>query len=274
MTTSMNGPDASTAYSCAYSAVARMCTVELVCVGCSFELGSELSVAFLFGGEIFASSLSVSVSTSTGVEDDVSSITSTFHPSNNNFVLRGYPETSLTVEWVPTQYVTVNNLVEQRDVTSTGFHVSSGSATVGNAVDQISISRYRSVPLRLNIVVDNTVLSVTRKPKTTFLDFLSQMLGSIGGISGVLVFFMQRIDAVKVDRRHDNRRDALEEEAALTLADGDEGTPSPTDSLSAKLLTRSEEAPSFRLRTKFERPNIPSPDIQKPSDAEEMASML
>lgn len=198
------------------------CTVTFQCNDCIMNLDSVVSVNFSFGGDIFASQLHVRVSSSTGVVDDVSVVDDIFSPQNNDFVFRGHPSTIAHFDALPTTFSTVNNIFQQQQFTRTGFHVTTTTTSLGNAVDEASLSRYRTVPVEIVFSVGNSVLSVSRLPTSTFVDFLSQMLGSIGGLGGILVTIMQIFDSKKIGRRHEKRRKELEEASKIEDIDSGE----------------------------------------------------
>lgn len=205
---------------CEYRVETLSCTIHLIMNDASLTFGQALTISAGFGWSVYAQQLSVNVSSTTGVDDDVSQSSLVYAAESPADVFRGYPASTFTFPVLPTSFETVDNVVVQSSKSSSGYHVLLGVATGGNLIDATQVTQYFGVPVTIVFEVDSNVLSVKRLPKATLLDFLSQMLGSITGMGGILVTLMKMYDSKFISSRHDKLRVELEE-AVLTGVGGD-----------------------------------------------------
>ncbi|CUE99261.1 transmembrane protein, putative [Bodo saltans] len=224
---------------CTYDATISACTLALTCSQCSLDFGQTVSVGVKFDPNVYAQIIEVQVSVDTGINADAtsggwsalsgnwgSSDSSTTNPNGEisqsvivispsltSDVFRGYPASVMTFPILPTSFEEVGNIITQNIITSTGYHVQLGSSVSGNTIDSSQVTQYFGVPVTIEFVTDSNILTVKRLPKATVLDFLSQMLGSITGMGGILVTLMQAYDAKFISQRHEKLRAELEEQA-------------------------------------------------------------
>lgn len=219
---------------CTYHPIEASCTITLTCLDCSFDFGQTVTVGVKFDPDTYAQALRVDVAVDTGILENgasmggLSSLTGKdetsskagelsssgilITPSSQSEVFRGFPASVFSFPILPTSFEEVDNIVTQNGLSNTGYHVLLGGGTLGHTIDSAQITQYFGVPVTVAFVVDSNVLSVKRLPKATVLDFLSQLLGSITGMGGILVTLMQAYDARFISKRHEKLRAELEEQ--------------------------------------------------------------
>lgn len=237
---------------CSYDAVNSACTITLTCYQCALDYGQTVSVGVKFEPSVYAQVIKVDVEVDTGINGDATSgglaaLTGQWAdtdeassasarnsgqvshsgiimtPGSQSEVFRGYPASVVTFPILPTTFEEVDNIILQNSITSTGYHAQLGSGAGGKTIDASQITQYFGVPVTIEFVTDSNILAVKRLPKATVLDFLSQMLGSITGMGGILVTLMQAYDAKFISSRHEKLRAELEEQALTGDVDNHDG---------------------------------------------------
>eukprot|EP00658_Telonema_sp_P-2_P074506 TRINITY_DN6375_c0_g3_i1.p1 TRINITY_DN6375_c0_g3~~TRINITY_DN6375_c0_g3_i1.p1 ORF type:complete len:513 (+),score=76.76 TRINITY_DN6375_c0_g3_i1:89-1627(+) len=231
------------ATTCTHNASIKGCTFKMICDNCAFDYDSDLVMSVQFPSVIYATSIVVTGSAFTGIEDTQSRIGVTLEPSSSN-VFRGFPASTVSLGLTPTQFTRVDNVIQQNKERGGGYHVQYIGSTPGQSVAAQELQRHLSVPIILRLSISDGVLDVSRLPQSSLLDLVSQLLGSIPGMGGILVLLMGLYEGKFIERRHGKVREEMEEDMCKSngVSRPDEhhhnnDTKEGCSSLSEKLIT-------------------------------------
>lgn len=196
---------------CRYVASTQSCVMKLRGDDFTFPFGASVDVEASFSAEVYAALLNVEVLSDSSIEGQLSQSSITISTQFSGNIFRGFPATTIRFPMLPTVFETVSNLMAQESIVTTGAHVLLATSDRGNEIAPSQLTQYFGVPIKIQFDVSNDILSVKRMPKSTFLDFVSQVLGSITGMGGLLIAVMQLYDSKFIARRHKMLRRELED---------------------------------------------------------------
>ena len=194
-------------------------TAKWVCPQCT--LGFETpGVRFVFSdARALAVAVTSKIQSTSGVESEVSTTETTAYVTNNDTVLRGVNvPTVFTADAFPLLFGWKEDVDQGNNATTTGYLVSFTSAKVGEtaSLSQLDYTHGLVVDIKFNVLGESTLM-VTRRRRTTDVDFLSALLGAVSGISGVCIALMKLYEGFTL-KRHERGRLKIVNKAQADIA--------------------------------------------------------
>lgn len=225
-----------TTLTCTFSEPDQSCTVVWECADCTILARSNvtittspayaapvLNVRVRVGSAIKASTQSFLGSINPSGGDLLfSELDAYISPAKNSTLLSGFPASVVDVALTPSYFEAQEHsaLWGGDAVTrTTGYHVRSTTASVtpGNSIPPQMFSRKFDIPLRVDFSEDPSPLYVKRIIVRTILDFLTGLLGAVGGFMGSIVAVMNFIEGL--DAAHPNSSNVDEDDSECMLTD-------------------------------------------------------
>eukprot|EP00759_Apiculatamorpha_spiralis_P001826 PhF_6_TR10603/c0_g1_i1/m.17092 len=183
---------------CSYSP--GMCTMRVECKRCSVH---EKSWAmFLFHPNSFANSVEIEVIILSGVnniDDDgvhqPPSVVKAQFTAGDGEALKGYDATTLKVLLTPTLFYSPRDSFRARSIEDTGYHIRfDPSSSTGNRVTSSTFGQFYGVPVRIELTTSETTLVVRRDLKQSQLAFVTNVMGAISGLAGMMVAMLSFLE--------------------------------------------------------------------------------
>ncbi|CAG9310157.1 unnamed protein product [Blepharisma stoltei] len=161
------------------SLVGRDCHVTFVCHGCDLGVGAAINLSML-EPRSYASFISVNISSTSSIPDELSSIKIDIAPTSTSLVFRGQNASKFTFSMTPSVFLSD---VSRWNRNQTGYHVSlPHSPTAGSALPTDEINFEDSVRVSISLDIGDVVLVTKRLLSETFFLLLGSLLGSVFGI--------------------------------------------------------------------------------------------
>lgn len=166
------------------------CTIEIKCKNCVLDTGAYIQLNLL-EKQSYTSAISVNVTSSSSIPNEISSIYQVLFPSSNA-VFRGFKATQFYFSMTPSLF---RSYVDIWDSKLTGYHVSVASPAIGGSQYQITELPFTS-DLKLKIWLDksDTSLYTTRLAKQSWIILVTSLLGSIFGIMSAIGGIMRMFE--------------------------------------------------------------------------------
>ena len=182
---------------CAYDSAAKICTIFVELRSLRLEATTSSILLTVDNSYVYANSLRVDVSCTTS-NNDLSRVSgiSVATAVDSSVVLRGMvTPTTVSLSFYPTSTVVGT-------VASPGYHVDVTDIATGSVASSTDFSTTLGLRVLLSITeIESSALIIAFQQQMTLLDLLSQISGSISGVTGVLIFFMTLLEslAAKID---------------------------------------------------------------------------
>ncbi|CAG9310880.1 unnamed protein product [Blepharisma stoltei] len=158
------------------------CHISVFCSQCTLLSGAY---AYYNLGEAnsFASFISANVTTNSSIPDEISSYKIYVSPSVSGEVFIGLTSTIINFSMTSSLFISESSRWKNNQ---TGYYISKReNASPGSSVGVDKLTVWRTLRLLILLKLENTGLLTVRSLKSTFLLFVSALLGSVTGIIGL-----------------------------------------------------------------------------------------
>eukprot|EP00759_Apiculatamorpha_spiralis_P000400 PhF_6_TR10079/c0_g1_i1/m.15668 len=194
------------------------------CRECIFQFDNTSLRLVFDDSRAYAGSVAAKIVSKSGVEDQMSVSEMNLAVVDSNRVLRGMDTpTRFSVDAFPLLFGWKDDVDQGKNSTKTGYLFSFTGQALGDdsVLTGLDYTHGLLIDIILNVIGSSTLM-VTRRYRSTDVEFLSSLLGTISGVSGGCVALMKAYEGWKAGRSEEDRQRELRKERERELDCGEE----------------------------------------------------